>query len=69
MGAFHLMTQVDTSVILSFLTFRDKDKTTLVSTYVIKWKVAQNYQIVLYIILKDYKLYPSIYKYSLSELI
>jgi len=33
MGAFHLVTQVNTSVILSFLAISNKDKTILVSTY------------------------------------
>jgi len=39
LGAFHLVTQVDTNIILSFLTFNKKQsRTILVSTCVTKWK-------------------------------
>jgi len=40
MGAFHLVTQVDTNIILSFLTFNKKQRQndTIVSTCVTKWK-------------------------------
>jgi len=39
MGTFHLMTQVDTSIVLSFyLLNAKKDRTMFVSTCVIKWK-------------------------------
>jgi len=37
-GAFHLVTQVNTNIILSFLTFNKKQRTIFVSTCVTKWK-------------------------------
>lgn len=44
LGAFHLMTQVDTSIILSFFQYlkKNKDRTMFVSTYVTKWKIPIN---------------------------
>jgi len=38
MGAFYLVTQIDTNIVLSFLAFNKKERRTTNDIYVTKWK-------------------------------